>query len=117
MDEFIAQFPEEIRERLERVRWAIRKQAPKAEEAISYGMAAFKWNGNLIFFSAFKDHIGIYPRPKSLEKELAKYDGGKGTVQFPHSRPIPIALIRKIVKLRMEENLTKAEAKKKKKSA
>jgi uncharacterized protein YdhG (YjbR/CyaY superfamily) len=111
IDEFIAQYPQDLRERLETIRTIIRKGAPKATEAISYGIPAFKLNGNFLFFSAFRDHVAIYPRVKALEKELAQYPGGKGTIKFPIDKPLPLALIRKIVKVKLQENLERAEAK------
>lgn len=115
IDEFIAQYPKEVQEKLQAIRSVIRKAAPKAEEAISYGIPAFKLNGNLIFFAAFTKHISIYPRPRTPEfaKLLAPYKGGKGTIQFPLDEPLPMPLIRKIVKYRIAENLERAEAQKK----
>jgi uncharacterized protein YdhG (YjbR/CyaY superfamily) len=117
IDEFIAQYPKDIQEKLQAIRATIRKAAPKAEEAISYGIPAFKLNGNLIFFSAFKDHIGMHPRPKGLGDELSKYEGGKGTIKLPMTEALPLPLIRKIVKARIEDNIKKSEAKAKKKKA
>jgi uncharacterized protein YdhG (YjbR/CyaY superfamily) len=111
IDEFIAQYPEDLREKLETIRTIIRKGAPNATEAISYGIPAFKLNGNFLFFSAFRDHVAMYPRVKSLEKELAQYPGGKGTIKFPIDKPLPLALIRKIVKAKLQENLERVAAK------
>ena len=93
----------------------IRKAAPGAEEAIKYGMPTFTLNGNLVFFSAYKNHIGFYPRVKAFKKELSVYEGGKGSIQFPIDKPLPFALIGKLVKFRVQENLGRAEAKAKKK--
>lgn len=105
IDEFIASYPPEIQERLERIRATIRKAAPKAEECINYGIACYKLGGkNLIFFSGYKNHTAIYPRPKTLQKELANYKGGKGTIQFPNTEKLPLALIAKVVKARVKEN-------------
>lgn len=118
IDEYIAGFPPEVQEILQKIRLTIRKAAPKAEEAISYMMPTFKLHGNLVFFAAYKKHIGFYPAPRGNEafkEELSAYDGGKGTVQFPLDKPIPYALIRKIVKFRVQENLDKAAGKRKKK--
>jgi uncharacterized protein YdhG (YjbR/CyaY superfamily) len=108
IDEFIAQYPPDVQAKLQKIRAVIRKAAPKAEESINYGIACFKLNGkNLIFFSGAKKHIGVYPRPRTPEfvKLLAVYKGGKGTIQFPHDKPIPLGLIVKLVKARIRENL------------
>ena len=118
IDEYIAGFPPEVQEILQKIRMTIRKAAPKAEEAISYMMPTFKLHGNLVHFAAFKNHIGFYPAPRGIEafkKELSAYEGSKGTVRFPLDKPIPYALIGKIVKFRAKENLDKAAAKGKKK--
>lgn len=118
IDEYIAGFPPEIQEKLEKIRLTIRKAAPKAEEAIKYMMPTFTLNGNLVHFAAFKNHIGFYPAPKGIEafkEELSAYEGGKGTVRFPLGEPIPFALISKIVKFRAQQNLDKTAAKGKKK--
>jgi len=110
IDEYIAQFPTEIKSRLKQMRTTIQKAAPKAEEAISYAMPTFKLNGNLVHFAAFKNHIGFYPAPlgiESFKKELAKYKSAKGSAQFPHDEPLPLALVTKIVKFRVKQNLEK----------
>jgi len=107
IDEYIALFPKEIKARLEAMRATIRKAAPDAEEAISYAMPTFKLNGNLVHFAGYKNHIGFYPAPQGIEafkKELSKYPGAKGSVQFPHDEPLPLALINKIVKFRVKQN-------------
>ena len=116
IDEYIATFPVDVQAILQKVRETIRKAAPDATEAISYQMPTFKLNGNLVHFAAFKSHIGFYPVPSGIEKfkkELSVYPQGKGSVQFPLDRPIPYALISKIVKFRVKENLEKAKAKRK----
>jgi uncharacterized protein YdhG (YjbR/CyaY superfamily) len=118
IDEYIAGFPPDVQEILQKIRATIRKAAPQAEEAIKYQMPTFVLHGNLVHFAAFKNHIGFYPVPTGIEtfkKELAAYEGGKGSVQFPLDQPIPYGLISKIVKFRVKENLAKAEAKGKKK--
>jgi uncharacterized protein YdhG (YjbR/CyaY superfamily) len=92
------------------LRQLIRDSAPDAEEAISYQMPTFKLNGNLIWFAAFKKHIGLYPKTSAIEifrKELSNYEVSKGTVRFPLDKPIPFDLVRKIVKYRVKENLEK----------
>jgi uncharacterized protein YdhG (YjbR/CyaY superfamily) len=117
INEYIAGFPEDIRKKLEKIREAIKKAAPSAEEKISYGMPAFALNGVLVYFAAFKNHIGFFPTAAGVaafRKDLAAYDGSKGTVRFPLDKPIPLSLIGKIVKYRVKENLARAEAKTKK---
>jgi uncharacterized protein YdhG (YjbR/CyaY superfamily) len=117
IDEYIASFPKDVQERLEKVRTTIRKAAPpQTEEAIRYGIPTFRWNGNLIHFAAFTHHIGLYPAPRaaaSFRQELSAYDGGKGTVRFPLDEPIPFGLIRRIVKFRVRANAERAGARKK----
>lgn len=118
IDEYIAGFPQDIQEILEKVRVTIRKAAPDAQEAIKYQMPTFTLKGNLVHFGAFKKHIGFYPVPTGIEKfkdELSVYEGGKGSVQFPLDQPIPYDLIGRIVEFRVKENLERAEAKGKKK--
>ncbi|MBN1223815.1 MAG: DUF1801 domain-containing protein [Candidatus Aminicenantes bacterium] len=118
MDEYIAGFPPDIQEILEKIRTSIRKAAPQAEETISYQIPTFTLHGNLVHFAAFKKHIGFYPTPSGIEKfkkELSVYEGAKGSVKFPSDQPIPFALISKIVKFRVKENLERTAAKRKKK--
>ncbi len=117
IDEYIAGFPHEIQEILQEIRKTIKTAAPQAEEAIKYQMPTFTLKGNLVHFAAFKKHIGFYPAPTGTEKfrkELSVYEGGKGSVRFPLDKPIPLALISRIVKFRVEENLQRAAAKRKK---
>lgn len=107
IDEYIAQFPEDVAAILQKVRLTIRKAAPLAEEAIKYRLPTFIYNGNLVHFGGFKTHIGFYPTPSGIvafKKELSKYKGAKGSVQFPIDQPIPYSLITKIVKFRVKEN-------------
>src|SRR5512133_519257 len=114
IDEYISGFPDEIRLLLEEVRKTIRNAAPEATEAISYQMPTFRLNGNLVHFAAFKNHIGLYPAPTGIEtfsKELSAYKGGKGSVQFPISEPLPLDLITRIVRFRVDENLKKGKQK------
>lgn len=116
IDEFIATYPAEIQAILQQVRATIKKAAPEAEETINYGIPTFVLNGNLVHFSAFKTHIGFYPTPDGIlafKKELSKYEGAKGSVQFPFDKPMPLALIARIVKFRVKENLKKPKARKK----
>ncbi len=110
IDEYISTFPEDIQTILQKIKRIIRQSAPKAEETISYCIPTFKLNGNLVHFAAFKDHIGFFPTSsprRAFKKELSKYKGGPGTIQFPLDKPIPYPLIKKIVKYRVKENLEK----------
>lgn len=115
--EYVANYPNEVQEKLEKVRATIRKAAPAAEETISYRIPAFTLNGkDLIYFAAYKKHIGVYPAPldnPELKDELAVYASGKGTVKFPLDEPLPYGLITKIVKVRIKENLASTAAKNK----
>jgi len=118
IDEYIAGFPADVQKVLRKVRATIRKAAPNAKETINYGIPTFTLNGNLVHFAGFKSHVGFYPTPSGIEKfkkELSAYEGAKGSVKFPLDQPIPYALITKIVKFRVKENLEKAKAKGKKK--
>jgi uncharacterized protein YdhG (YjbR/CyaY superfamily) len=118
IDEYIAQQPEEIRVKLEQIRAVVREAAPDAEETISYMMPTFRQAGNLVHFAAFKNHIGFYPAPRAIEvftKELSRYKGAKGTVQFPLDEALPLELIGRMTKFRVAENMEKAAAKKGKK--
>lgn len=116
IDEYINTFPEDVRTILNQLRQTIKESAPEAEETINYQIPTFTLHGNLVHFAAFKDHIGFYPTPTGIEafkKELAPYKGAKGSVQFPIDQPLPLPLIRKIVKFRVKENLERKEKKKK----
>lgn len=118
IDEYIAGFPKHVQEILEKIRMTIRKAAPDAEEIIKYQIPTFTLKGNLVYFGAFKKHIGFYPAPSGIEEfkeELSVYEGAKGSIKFPLDKPIPFALISKIVKFRVKENLGRGEAKRKKK--
>ncbi len=118
MDEYISLFPTDVQTILEKIRLTIKKAAPTAQETINYQMPTFTLHGNLVHFAAFKNHIGFYPTPSGIEnfkKELSVYEGAKGSVRFPLDKPIPYALIGKIVKFRVKEVMQKAEAKSSKK--
>ena len=119
IDKFIAGFPREVQEILEKVRKTIRDAAPEAEETINYGIPTFTHQGkNLVHFSAFKKHVGFYPTPSGIEKfkkDLSDYELAKGSVKFPLDQPIPYDLIARIVEFRVKENMEKAEAKGKRK--
>jgi uncharacterized protein YdhG (YjbR/CyaY superfamily) len=108
IDEYIATFPKNVQSILDEMRQAIRESAPQAEEVISYQIPAFKLNGNLVYFGAFRNHIGFYPTSSPMEafkEELSGYAVSKGTVRFPLDKPIPFDLVKKIVKFRVKENL------------
>jgi uncharacterized protein YdhG (YjbR/CyaY superfamily) len=113
IDEYIAGFPNNVREILEQIRMTIREAAPGAEETISYQIPTFTLKGKyLVYFAAYKKHIGLYPAPRGVEKfkeELSLYEGGKGTVRFQLDKPIPFGLIKRIVKFRVKENLERAK--------
>jgi uncharacterized protein YdhG (YjbR/CyaY superfamily) len=113
IDEYIATFPPEIQTRLCQLRAAIHKAAPEAEETISYQMPAFRQNGVLAYFAAFKNHIGFFPTAAGIEAfkdRLSGYKTSKGTVQFPLDQPLPLELVGEIVKLRVKQNQQKKTA-------
>lgn len=117
IDSYIARFPEEIQETLQKVRNTIRQSAPEAEEAISYQIPTFKLGGNLVHFAAFKNHIGFYPGASGIanfKEALSPYKGSKGAVQFPIGKEVPYSLISKIVQFRVKESLGKVVKKLKK---
>ena len=112
IDEYISTFPKETQKILEELRATIKAAAPQAEEKINYQIPTFVLKGNLVHFAAFKNHIGFYPTPSGIQAfkgELSVYESSKGAVQFPIDKPLPLKLIRKIVKFRVAENLKKAE--------
>ena len=116
IDAYIAAFPTDIQAVLRQIRSVIREAAPDAKEKISYGMPTFDLKGNLVHFAAFKNHYGFYPTSSGIaefQEALSAYEGSKGAVRFPMDQPLPLDLIRKIVKFRVRENLERAEAKKK----
>jgi uncharacterized protein YdhG (YjbR/CyaY superfamily) len=111
IDDYIASFSPEVRAILERIRLTIRNAAPGAEETIAYKMPTFTLSGPLVYFAAFKKHIGLYPPVRGdarLEKAISTYAGEKGNLRFPLDQPIPYDLIERIVKLRVKQNLSKA---------
>jgi uncharacterized protein YdhG (YjbR/CyaY superfamily) len=106
IDEYIANYPEDVQSRLEALRRTIHEAAPQAEETLSYGMPAFRQKLNLVYFSAAKHHIGFYPTGEAIEAfqdRLVGYKSSKGAVQFPYSQPIPFDLVTEIVKHRVEQ--------------
>ena len=116
IDEYIARFPLDTQAILEQIRVTIKKVVPEAEETISYGIPTFNLKGTyLIYFAAYKNHIGFYPVPGAIEqvdKDFASYKtSGKGTLQFPLNKPIPLDLITKLVKFKVKESAENVEKK------
>jgi uncharacterized protein YdhG (YjbR/CyaY superfamily) len=112
IDDYVDRFPKKVQQLLEKMRLTIRNAAPKAEETISYGIPAFTLNGSLVWFAAFKNHIGFYPGSSAViafKKELSAYEGAKGSVQFPFDEPLPLALVSRIVKFRVKQNLSESK--------
>lgn len=107
IDEYIATFPADVQKTLQEIRAVIKKAVPGGVEAIKYVMPTFMLNGkNLVHFAAFKNHIGLYPAPagmKKFEKELSVYKSGRGSVQFPLDKPMPLDLIIKIVQYNVDK--------------
>ena len=119
VDEYIAAFSPEVRRILERVRQVARAAAPEAQEVISYRMPALKQDGVLVYFAAFKNHIGLYPPVHGnadIAKAAAPYAGQKGNLRFPFDEPIPYDLIARITALRLKQDLAKAAPKRARKS-
>lgn len=117
IDEYISTFPEEVQIKLQEFRKTVNKAAPEAEEKIGYGIPTLFLKGNLVHFGGFKNHIGFYPGPGGITEfkdHLSDYDLSKGTIKFPHNKPLPIELITKITQFRAAENLKKALLKKQK---
>jgi uncharacterized protein YdhG (YjbR/CyaY superfamily) len=117
MDEYISAFPPDVQAILEQIRQVVRSAAPDAQETISYQIPAFKQNGVLVYFAAFKKHIGFYPPVSGdtrLEKAVSPYAGEKGNLRFPLDQPMPFNLIERITKLRVKQNLAKTISKGKK---
>jgi len=115
IDTYISLQPEELRPTLERLRQIIKAAAPDAEEVISYGMPAFRYHGMLAGFAPAKNHYGFYPwssrTVEEFKDDLKDYETSKGAIRLPKDKPIPVALIKKIVKARMKQNLAKEKLK------
>ncbi|MEO5893116.1 MAG: DUF1801 domain-containing protein [Ferruginibacter sp.] len=112
VDEYLATFPAITKAILEKLRKTIKKAAPQAEELISYNMPAYKLNGMLVYFAAYKQHIGFYPTPSGIEAfkdDLSHYQGAKGSVQLPIDTSFPFDLVTEIVKFRVSYNLEQAK--------
>src|SRR6185436_5226124 len=115
VDEYIDVAEPKAKKALKDIRKTIKSAAPKAEEVISYQIPGYKYHGMLVFFAAWKNHISLYPAPwkaESLKEEMAAYEGSKGTIKFPIDEPMPLTLIKKMVKYRMKENEEQAALKK-----
>ena len=114
IDEYIKDFPKDVQIKLEQIRKTIKKAAPGAKEVISYQIPAFKQNHVLVYFAAFKNHIGFFPTSKPIKvfsKELSEYETSKGTIKFPLNKEIPFKLITRITKYRLKEDLKNQKGK------
>ena len=114
VDDYISNADPHVKKALRDIRKTIKSAAPNAEEVISYQIPGYKYHGMLVFFAAWKDHISLYPAPwsaDSLKKEMSVYKGSKGTIKFPIGEPMPLALIKKMVKYRVKENEARAALK------
>ena len=114
VDEYVAAFPQQVKQSLKDLRKAIKEAAPQAEELISYQMPAYKQNGMLVYFAGYEKHIGFYPTSSGIrvfKEELSGYKTSKGAVQFPLDKAMPLNMIKKIVRFRVKENLEKAKLK------
>ena len=110
IDAYIEDFPAAVQARLEKVRATIRKNAPEATEKISYRIPSFDFNGNLVHFAGYENHIGFYPGAGGIAEfkdQLKKYKSGKGSVQFPHAEPLPLQLVGEITRFRVRQNAEK----------
>ena len=115
--EYIASLPAKSKSMLKEMRKIVKEEAASAEEVVSYGIPAMKLHGMLVWYAAHKEHIGFYPGSSAIEifkNDIKGFTTSKGTIQFPYEKPLPEALIRKIVKHRVKENMAKASVKKKK---
>jgi len=115
VDQYIAAFPAEVKKRMQQLRKTIKAAAPNADEVISYQIPGYKYFGMLVYFAAYKNHIGFYPGAGGVlefYEKLSSFKSAKGSVQFPHDRPIPYDIISKIVKFRVKQNEEKISLKK-----
>ncbi len=111
VDAYIAAAPKAAQPHLRKLRAIIRSEAPRAEEEISYRMPAYAYHGRLMYFAAFKSHVGLFPVGNADKHlELKEYMTGKGTYRFPLDRPLPKGKIRELVRTRVKENEAKAAA-------
>lgn len=115
IDEYISKYPENVQERLQKLRVTVLKAAPKAEQTIKYGMPTFMLNGNLVYFAVSKKHIGVYPIPSTgsakFNADITPYRAAKSAMQLPFDKPVPYGLVSQLVKLRVKENAERAKAK------
>jgi uncharacterized protein YdhG (YjbR/CyaY superfamily) len=110
IDAYICAFPHDVYDILEKIRQTIKKAAPEAKEAIAYGIPTFKFNGNLVHFGAYTNHVSFYPGSEAIKifaKELVNYECSKGTIKFPIDKPIPYDLVTAITKYRVKMNVEK----------
>jgi uncharacterized protein YdhG (YjbR/CyaY superfamily) len=110
IDDYVDRFPKHVRQLLQKMRRTIQAAAPQAKETISYRMPAFTLDRILVYFAAHRSHIGFYPGAGAIaafRKQLSAYKGAKGSVQFPFAEPLPLTLVRRIVKFRVKQNLSK----------
>jgi len=116
-EEYIAGFPPGVQESLQKMRAIVREAVPDAQETLKYRMPTFVWHENLVHFAAFEEHIGFYPTPSAIEAfsaDLREYVHAKGSVQFPLNRPVPFALVKKMVQFRVKEVRERVTRKRKK---
>ena len=115
IDVYIATFPEQAQQAMQQIRALIHKTVPEVTETISYAMPTFNVHDHyLVYFAAYKNHIGFYPAPvnnEAFQKDFAIYKTGKGSVQFPLNKPMPMDLILKIIRFQLQENLRKSKSK------
>ena len=114
VEAYINKFPQDIQNRLSRIREIFLAEVPDASEDIKYQMPTIIWNGNLIHYAAFQKHIGIYPLPTvliTLKEEIKNYKTGKGSIQFENNKPLPEELIRLIIQIRMKERIAEMHQK------
>ena len=114
IDDYLSGYPKHVQQLLTQVRLTIKKAAPKATEKISYGIPTFALEGNLVHFAAFQNHIGFYPTASAIaafSEELSSYKSSKGAVQFPLDEPLPLTLVSRMAKFRIEEKLRKRKNK------
>jgi len=113
VDEYIGTFPKDVQATLETIRRTIQRAVPEAEEVISYQMPAYKFHGRMLYFSAYKNHYSLFGATqgvrRAFKKELSRYEGTKGTIQFPLDEPVPVKLIRDIAMYRAKENLGRGD--------
>jgi len=107
VDDYISSFPEEVRLKLNQIRSLIKRLVPEVEESISYGMPSYKYRGILTYFSAYKNHIGMFAVPDlhpDFVEKFKPYKTGRGSVQFPLKNPLPLDFIEEIIKFRLKDN-------------